>query len=327
MEPDPFFLHVFDLQHGCNNVLGILPPTGSSGFAMETATSTARLTLAQRLNFLITNRIPRRFSTLAMGRFSRIRSPLLTRLSIAVWRLFADDLRLFEARQQRFASLHECFIRQLKPGVRPVDINPQVLTSPCDAVVGEFGAVADYDVFQAKGFPYSIAELLADQRMADRYRDGRFVTLRLKSSMYHRFHAPCDGSFSEVNYISGDTWNVNPIALQIVERLFCKNERAVIQLRPVQGTESVAIVAVAAILVASMRIHGLSEPLDLRYRGPNRIPCFRSVAKGEELGYFEHGSTLVVLTTSGYEFADTVKTGEVIRMGQPLMREQTIAPA
>lgn len=292
-----------------------------------TATPTARLTPGQRLNFLITNRIPRRFLTLAMGWFSRIRSPLLARLSIAVWQLFADDLRLFEAKQQRFSSLHDCFVRELKPGVRQVNLDQQILTSPCDAVVGEFGSVSDYEVFQAKGFPYSITELLGDGALAGRYRNGRFVTLRLKSSMYHRFHAPCDGSFSEVSYISGDTWNVNPIALQVVERLFCKNERAVIQLRPVEGDESITIVAVAAILVASMRIHGLPEPLNLRYRGPNRIPCFRSVAKGEELGYFEHGSTLVLLTTPGHEFVDSVKTGDVIRMGEPLMRKRTVSPA
>src|SRR5271170_3997493 len=81
----------------------------------------ARFFLQEDLNFLLTNRIPRRQATLFMGWFSRIESPLLARLSIAIWRLFADDLRLDEAKRTDFRSLHECFVRELRPGSRPVD--------------------------------------------------------------------------------------------------------------------------------------------------------------------------------------------------------------
>ena len=278
-----------------------------------------QLTPAERLNFLVTNRIPRRLLTRFMGWFSRIENPLVCRASVAVWRRCVDDLRLDEASKREFTSLHDCFVRELKPGARPVDPDPDIIVSPCDAVVGEFGDVEDGTVIQAKGFPYSAAELLGSDLHAHRYGNGRFVTLRLKSSMYHRFHAPCAGRIREVRYISGDTWNVNPVALKVIERLFCRNERAVMEIEA--GREqSVTLVAVAAILVASMRLKGIDYPLNLQYKGPNRIACEMTPAKGDELGYFEHGSTIVMFATPGLEFVDTLTTGEVIRMGQPLMR-------
>ncbi len=289
---------------------------------MQRVRPLSALSFGERLNFLLTNRLPRRWLTLAMGRFSRLRSPLLAALSIRVWQLFVDDLRLHEAKKTRFDSLHDCFTRELKPGARPVAPGDEILTSPCDAVVGEFGDLVDGQAIQAKGFPYAVAELLGSPTDAP---GGRFLTLRLKSSMYHRFHAPADGSVDSVRYISGDTWNVNPVALKVVERLFTRNERVVLPFRHTSGTE-ITLVAVAAILVASLRIDGLPEPLDLRYRGPNDIRFDRSYRKGEEIGYFEHGSTIVMLLPSNVEFLPALTTGEVVRMGQPILAVHTPQP-
>ena len=125
--------------------------------------------------------------------------------------------------------MHDCFIRQLKDGARPVDRSAEILVSPCDAIVGATGTIAGTDLYQIKGFPYTLEELLCDPDLVEAHRDGRYVTLRLTSSMYHRFHAPHDCRVDQVTYISGDTWNVNPIALRRVEKLFCKNERALLR--------------------------------------------------------------------------------------------------
>jgi len=275
------------------------------------------------LNFLLTNRVPRLLLTRLMGRFSRIESRWLARASIAVWRLFTD-LDLSDARQQRFASLHDCFTRELVEGARPIAADPDVLSSPCDAVVGACGEVAGTCVFQAKGFPYEIGELFGPSQDAAPFHDGVYVTLRLTSAMYHRFHAPHDGRIEHVTYLSGDTWNVNPIALARVERLFCRNERAVLRLRLERGGHRIAIVPVAAILVASLRLHFLDVLLHLRYRGPNEMPCDTAVAKGQELGWFEHGSTIIVFAPRGFVLAEGIRSGAEIRMGQPLMRLPTI---
>ena len=253
-----------------------------------------------------------------MGRFSRIETPLVRWLSIRTWQLFVDDLRLFEARKQSFTSMHDCFIRELKEGARPIDPDPAALVSPCDAVVGESGIVRDGQVLQAKGFPYTLEELFGSTEEARRNEGMRYVTLRLKSSMYHRFHVPCDAEMTDLTYISGDTWNVNPIALKTIERLFCRNERAVIRLRSIPDGKPLTIVAVAAILVASMHIRGIDERLNLEYAGPKRIRCQRRLERGDEIGYFELGSTLVVFVPPEFELAPKVATASVIRMGQRL---------
>jgi phosphatidylserine decarboxylase len=291
---------------------------------MTVRTKMLRMLGQEDINFLLTNRLPRRLATRFMGWFSRIEHPLVRDASIAVWRLFADlDLR--DARQTHFKSLHDCFVRELKEGARPIDQRADILVSPCDAIVGSCGAIAGTKVYQAKGFPYALVDLLADNDLVEVYRDGCYATLRLTSAMYHRFHAPHDCRVARVIYISGDTWNVNPIALKRVERLFCKNERAVIQTSVSRSGAPTTLVAVAAILVAGIRLHCLEGFLDLRERGANVIPCDSYFHKGEEMGWFEHGSTILLFAPKGFSLCEGVAEGATIRMGEPLMRMEESA--
>jgi phosphatidylserine decarboxylase len=175
-------------------------------------------------------------------------------------------------------------------------------------------------VLQAKGFPYSLRDLLHDPSLVQQYQNGTYVTLRLTSSMYHRFHAPYDCRVEQVTYISGDTWNVNPIALKRVENLFCKNERAVIRCKLAATEQLITLVPVAAILVASIRLHFLDVLLHLRYRGANVIPCDAALYKGQEMGWFQHGSTIIVFAPEGVAFADGVHEGQRLKMGQPVFK-------
>jgi phosphatidylserine decarboxylase len=221
--------------------------------------------------------------------------------------------------------MHDCFIRELEEGARPVDADPAVLVSPCDAIVGASGPVAGTELIQAKGFPYTLQDLLGEGRLADAYRDGRYVTLRLTSSMYHRFHAPHDCRVEQVTYISGDTWNVNPIALKRIEKLFCKNERAIVETRLAATGHLVTLVPVAAILVASIRLHCLGVEFDLRRKGPNVFACDAVFGKGAEMGWFQHGSTIIVFAPDGFSLCPNVQEGTTIRMGQPLMRVPGVA--
>ena len=278
-----------------------------------------RLTQQEDINFLFSNRIPRRFVTRFMGWWSRIEHPWVCKGSIALWRLFSD-LDLSEAKTTRFKSMHDCFTRELKPGARPIDPSPAHLISPCDGLVGACGPIGRGTVLQAKGSPYSLAELLTDADLAKHYEGGLYITIRLTSSMYHRFHAPADLRVEQVNYISGDAWNVNPIALNRVDRLFCKNERAVIRCRLVSGA-LLTLVPVAAILVASIRLRFLDVLLHLRYRGPNVIPCDAALQRGEEMGWFEHGSTIIVLAPPGFGLGEGVFEGARVKMGQALLRQ------
>jgi len=280
---------------------------------------TLRRVFAQEdLNFLLTNRIPRIALTRLMGRISRIRSPLFTRVAIRIWRVFTElDLR--EAKQQQFASIHDCFTRELREGVRPIDARADVLASPCDAIVGACGRVERGQLFQAKGMPYAMADLFGSTQDSSAFDGGSYVTLRLTSAMYHRFHAPHDATLEHVTYLSGDTWNVNPIALARVERLFCRNERAVLRLK-LQTGQPIALVPVAAVLVASIRLHALDVLLHLKYRGAHELPCNANVLKGQEMGWFEHGSTIIVFAPPGFALCEGIAAGTRLRMGQALLR-------
>jgi phosphatidylserine decarboxylase len=286
---------------------------------MTTRRPAATTALREDISFLLTNHIPRRLANRLVGWFSQIEAPVLARASIAIWRRFAD-LDLSDARTERFASLHACFTRELKAGARPVDRDPLIITSPCDAIVGAGGGIDRNELIQAKGFPYALQDLLIDPQLVELYRDGRYVTLRLTSSMYHRFHAPYDCTVEKVTYVSGDTWNVNPITLNRIAKVFCKNERAVIPavLRPCGIV--VTLVPVAAILVAGIHLNFLDFLLDARYRGDAQIPCRAAFGKGQEMGWFQHGSTIIVLAPKGVTLCDSVQEGAVIRMGRPLMR-------
>ena len=277
--------------------------------------------LGERLNFLLSNRIPRRFATRLMGWFSHIESPLLARASIAVWRLFSN-LDLTDARIDRFSSLHDCFTRELKPGARPIDDDPRVMTSPCDAIVVACGAIDEGRLMQVKGSSYTLGDLVMDSGLVERYRGGQYATLRLTPSMYHRFHAPYDCTVEHVSYIPGDTWNVNPAALKRIPGLYCRNERAVIRLVLEGSGEVVTLVAVAAILVAGIRLRFLDVLMNSGYRGATELPCQASLGRGEEMGWFEHGSTIIVLAPPGVTPAAGVGEGGEIRLGRPLMRLQ-----
>lgn len=282
-----------------------------------------RFALNEDLNFLLTNRVPRIALTRFMGWFSRIRQPLVRDASMVVWKAFTD-LDLSDAKKTRFDSLHDCFTRELRDGARPIDADPATLASPCDAIVGACGRIGDGGhVFQAKGFPYALHELIGDspraQEAAATLRGGSFVTLRLTSAMYHRFHAPDALTLEHVTHFSGDTWNVNPVALARVEKLFCRNERAALYTRLHDGTP-LLLVPVAAILVASLRLRALRLPLNTRYRGPDELPCSARYARGEEMGHFEHGSTILVFAPPGVSLFPGVQAGQAIRMGQPLLR-------
>ena len=280
----------------------------------------AQLGAQEDLNFLLTNRLPRRLATRFMGWFSRIEQPLVRDLSIAAWRLFCE-VDLSDAQEARFPSLHAAFVRALRTDARPIDADPAILTSPCDAILGAHGRIEAGRLYQIKGLSYRLADLLGgDEGLAQSHEGGAYATLRLTAGMYHRFHAPHDLRVESVRHIWGDTWNVNPIALKRVEALFCRNERAVIRLAVAEAGHAVTLVPVAAILVAGLRLGFLPEGAALRRSGGRTLATSARLGKGAEMGWFEHGSTLVVLAPAGFEMRPGLVEGARLRVGAPLMR-------
>src|ERR1700754_5219746 len=144
----------------------------------------ARIGGNEDLNFLLTNRLPRRFATKLMGSISPIEQPLVRKTSLALWQRFCD-VDLSDAADNRLKSLHHAFTRALKPGSRAPDPDPRMLASPSDAVVGACGRVEDGRLYQVKDMDYDLADLLDDETLGEPYRNGTFITQRLTAAMYH----------------------------------------------------------------------------------------------------------------------------------------------
>lgn len=278
-----------------------------------------RVLQQENLNFLLTNRLPRRQLTRFMGWFSDIEQPVVRKVSIKTWAFFAD-VDLSDAVETEFRSLQAAFTRALRPDARPIDTSPELLVSPCDAIVGACGRIDGDRAHQIKGAPYSLRDLIGSDADDSSFHNGRFITLRLTAGMYHRFHAPHDVLVEAVSYISGDTWNVNPIALKRVENLFCRNERAVIRLSLKPQGMPILMVPVAAILVAGIRLNFLDTPGLLRTQAERHIACSVELERGEEMGWFEHGSTILLFAPDGCELAEGIEPGRRIRFGEPLLR-------
>ena len=284
---------------------------------MTARTLVAQLCQKESLNFVLSNRIPRRLATRLVGWFSTIEQPFVCNLSIATWRFFSD-VDLSDAKKTHFTSLRDCFIRELKEDARPIDHDPNILAAPCDGVVGGCGRIVDGNLLQVKGSAYPLEELLGDRALAEFYCDGCYATLRLTAGMYHRFHAPHDCCIERVTHIWGDTWNVNPAALARIEKVFCRNERVVIRTRLAAVDQLVTLVPIAAILVAGIRLRFADLILDARKS--TDLPNDTTFRKGEEMGWFEHGSTIIMLASRGAKLCETVQAGKILRMGEALIQ-------
>ena len=292
-----------------------------------------KLVNLDKVNFLLTNRFPRHAATHLMGWLSKVELAPVRIVSIRLWKSFCE-VDLSDAKPERYRSLHQAFIRELKPGARDIDPRAEIICAPCDGVVGAHGRIAQSMALQIKGLRYEIADLLGCGQDAAGYADGHYLTLRLTAGMYHRFHAPHDCAVEQVRYISGDRWNVNPPTLRRIERLYCRNERAPISVRLDAGGARLMLVPVAAVLVASIRLPWLDRQLDVRRtfargRGARVIAPTPPVrfAKGEEMGWFEHGSTIIIIAPATHRPVETLVEGAQVRVGQAIMRHERGAGA
>ncbi|MFN4329855.1 MAG: archaetidylserine decarboxylase [Limnobacter sp.] len=267
------------------------------------------------LNFVLTNRLPRLAASRLAGKLSGIEHPLWAKPALWLWARFGG-LDFSATPHTGFKSIKDCFTRPLLPGARPV-ASHALGVSPCDGIVGAHGRVDQGRMFQVKGLDYALNDLVIDPALAQGLAGHQYMTIRITASMYHRLHAPCAGMVNTVHYIHGDTWNVNPPALARVPGLFCRNERAVMDCTSAHG-EQVVMVPVAAILVAGIRLHCTGLLFEQGYRGPARWSVNTPMQCGEELGWFEHGSTVVLLVPGHWRLHESIAVGSRLHMGQAL---------
>ena len=247
--------------------------------------------------------LPKFWLTAIVYRLTRIRHPgfkdfLITGF-VRLYDVETQDIKL--ALPADFASFNEFFIRELSDHTRPIDAGEHSIVSPVDGTVSQAGRLRRNALLQAKGIEYSLDDLLATNLDDARaYTAGHFATIYLAPYNYHRVHAPMAGKLESASYVPGDLFSVNQATAANISGLFRRNERLILNFRTATGP--LAVIFVGALNVGSIstpwsgeirpRHSGIVETIDL---GPDKI----SVAKGDLLGWFNMGSTVILLLPEG----------------------------
>lgn len=225
---------------------------------------------------------------------------------------------------ESYPCFNAFFTRALKNDARPIADAEKFILSPADGAISQLGRIESGRIFQAKGQDYAVSELLAgDAGLAEKYRDGMFVTIYLSPRDYHRVHMPVSGTLQSTTYVPGDLFSVNQITASHVPRLFARNERLVCVCDTELG--EVTSVMVGAMIVAGIETvwagpvtpHG-KEIQTSRYSETQKPT---SLDAGAEMGRFMLGSTVILLFGEGkIEWLPELQAGSTVRMGQALAR-------
>jgi phosphatidylserine decarboxylase len=234
-------------------------------------------------------------------------------------RMVGADLGEVEQDLSEYPTFGEFFARRLREGARCFPTGADEVGSPCDGALAMSGHVEDGTLIQAKGHRYRLEELLADGALAERLSGGWYATIYLSPADYHRVHTPIDGRIVAYDYVPGSLWPVKPWFTENVEGLLARNERAVIHLETAIGP--VAVVLIAAIGVGHLQV-GVEPAAAGKRRERRRVEPSTpvEVRRGDELGAFLLGSTVVVVFPQGAVEPAPLIEGELLRCGQPLAR-------
>jgi phosphatidylserine decarboxylase len=265
---------------------------------------------------LIQNLLPQPHMARAFGRLARSRQPWLRRLMIFIW-MRTFNVSLAEARRtdpEDYGSFEDFFTRELREGARPQPEDANQLSAPADGHLQHFGAIDGDTLIQAKGIDYPLGRLLGDDKLASRFHDGWYITIYLTPGDYHRVHAPADATLRASTTIPGQAYSVTEATRQQLQNLYCRNERLVSVFESRAGP--MALVMIGAMLVTGIetvwRPHRPIDRLQTDYLS-------RSFLRGEELGRFTLGSTVILVLPADFlRPATNLEVGQQIRIGQPL---------
>ncbi|MFD2116547.1 archaetidylserine decarboxylase [Paenibacillus yanchengensis] len=217
-------------------------------------------------------------------------------------KLYHINIEEAELPIQQYKSLNQFFSRRLKTGIRPINDTPSSCISPVDAVITGMGPIDDLTMLQVKGQDYRIDELLQNKKQAERYRNGYYFVLYLSPTDYHRIHVPVSGKVTEREHLPGRVYPVNEFGLTKMKKVLSRNERLVTYIDYTHG--EIAVVKVGALNVSSIQYV---------------LPLAEQVTKGDELAYFEFGSTVVLLMQENeFEVAANLSLGSRVKMGTAL---------
>lgn len=258
---------------------------------------------------------------------ARLPVPLRGPAYRAFARAVGADLAETELDLRAYTSLGDFFARRLRSGARPIDPDPSAVVCPCDGVLAVTGTADDGTLIQAKGKHYELDELLVDRELARQLSGGAYATIYLSPRDYHRVHTPLDGVVLRYDYVPGALWSVNPRIAARRERLLSRNERVVITL-DAGPLGLVAIVMVGAAGVGNIALAHARVPASVTWRAAGelrRVEVNQSVLRGDELGAFRLGSTVVMVfqpgavELAGFDEGTALRFGERIGTASPAM--------
>lgn len=231
-----------------------------------------------------------------------VTSPISRNLINRYSKVYDIDITEVSRDLNSFASLQDFFTRQLKEEVRPVNPAEDLFVSPVDAKVESFGRIDEEAVFEVKGKPYTLFDLLGNEQIIQKYKDGKYVVFYLSPANYHRIHSPIDGTVIRQYFLGNKSYPVNQLGLTYGKKPISTNYRMVSEIQ-YQNNKHVTLVKVGAMFVNSITLTNVST----------------SWKKGEEVGYFGFGSTVVMLFEEDFiTFTENIKKGHNVKMGEPI---------
>jgi phosphatidylserine decarboxylase len=269
--------------------------------------------------------LPQHALTRLVGKLASVKAGILTTTMIR-WFIQKYNVNMNEAlhpEPAHYKTFNDFFVRELKPGARPIVTHRSTLVYPADASVSQFGPIIDGQLIQAKGHHYSTFELVGgDTALAETFSDGGFATLYLSPRDYHRVHMPCDGTLRQMIYVPGDLFSVNPLTAENVPNLFARNERVVCVFDTEFGP--MAQILVGATIVGSIELVWAGTVTPPRgntvyhWHYPDEGEKSIVLEKGQEMGRFKLGSTVINLfAKQQIHFNDKMAMGVLTRMGDP----------
>ena len=267
--------------------------------------------------------LPKFWLTSVVYRLARIRTPAVKDALIRGF-LKIYDVRLDEVNgrvPEDFTTFNDFFIRELQDGARPIDPDPRAIVSPADGTLSQAGTLRGNRILQAKGIDYTLEDLLAaDVDKAGEFDGGAFATIYLAPYNYHRVHAPANGELVAAHYVPGDLFSVNSATAAHVPGLFSRNERLNLHFDTAFGP-------MVVVLVGALNVGSISTPWsgEIRPRKSGVVESIElsaaptDIRKGDLLGWFNMGSTVVVLLPPGScTWRDDFDPGVTTVMGRPI---------
>jgi phosphatidylserine decarboxylase len=250
---------------------------------------------------LLTQLSSRKTVSRITGRFAKSR--VSKRMIPHFAKTYKINVHEAEKEMREYSTLNTFFTRRLKEGARPIDSQKDTIISPVDAVITGLGEITEGTILNVKGQTYTISEMLEDPEQEASYHHGHYIVLYLSPTDYHRIHTPISGQIIKHVHKKGKVYPVNAFGLKNMKRVLSRNERLITYIK--NPYTEVAVVKVGALNVASIQLSDRLKSKD--------------VQKGDELAYFEFGSTVVLLMKEHtFQFQSTLGEGDRVRLGQPI---------